>query len=121
MQPSHMMLFYVDSPMASVEFYRKALAAEPIEASAGFAMFPLNEKTVAGFWKRDGVAPKATVLGGGSEIGFHLGSSADVDARHKAWKSAGIKIVQEPEQMDFGYTFTAEDPDGHRLRVFASP
>jgi hypothetical protein len=27
--------------------------------------------------------------------------------------------VQSPIAMDFGFTFTAVDPDGHRLRVFA--
>ena len=27
-------------------------------------------------------------------------------------------ILQEPVQMDFGHTFVASDPDGHRLRVF---
>jgi hypothetical protein len=27
-------------------------------------------------------------------------------------------ILQPPTEMDFGRTFTAADPDGHRLRVF---
>jgi hypothetical protein len=31
----------------------------------------------------------------------------------------GLRIIQEPVKMDFGFTFTAADPDGHRLRVFA--
>ena len=30
----------------------------------------------------------------------------------------GLRIIQEPTKMDFGFTFTAADPDGHRLRVF---
>jgi predicted enzyme related to lactoylglutathione lyase len=30
-----------------------------------------------------------------------------------------MKIVQPPTRMEFGYTCTALDPDGHRLRVFA--
>ena len=37
-----------------------------------------------------------------------------------AWAKLGLKILQEPTKMDFGYTFTAADPDGHRLRVFAA-
>jgi predicted enzyme related to lactoylglutathione lyase len=37
----------------------------------------------------------------------------------KAWKLLGLDIIQEPTKMDFGFTFTAADPDGHRLRVFA--
>jgi hypothetical protein len=34
------------------------------------------------------------------------------------WKKRGLNILQEPVQMDFGTTFVATDPDGHRLRVF---
>ena len=39
-----------------------------------------------------------------------------VSARGKA---SGLPIVQKPTAMDFGHTFVALDPDGHRLRVFA--
>lgn len=31
----------------------------------------------------------------------------------------GLPMLQTPTTMDFGYTFTATDPDGHRLRVFS--
>jgi hypothetical protein len=30
-------------------------------------------------------------------------------------------MAQTPTEMDFGTTFVALDPDGHRLRVFATP
>ncbi len=30
----------------------------------------------------------------------------------------GVEIIQPPMEADFGRTFTAVDPDGHRLRVF---
>ena len=29
-----------------------------------------------------------------------------------------IKVLQEPQDLDFGFTFVVEDPDGHRLRPF---
>jgi predicted lactoylglutathione lyase len=32
----------------------------------------------------------------------------------------GADVLQKPTQMDFGYTFTVADPDGHRLRAFAA-
>ncbi|HVW91717.1 MAG TPA: drug:proton antiporter, partial [Devosia sp.] len=35
------------------------------------------------------------------------------------WKGLDLVMLQEPTEMDFGFTFTAADPDGHRLRVFA--
>jgi hypothetical protein len=33
----------------------------------------------------------------------------------------GLSIILAPAKMDFGFTFLACDPDGHRLRVFAEP
>jgi predicted enzyme related to lactoylglutathione lyase len=45
-------------------------------------------------------------------------SLAAVDAAHADWCNRGIAILQEPTDLDFGRTFTARDPDGHRLRVF---
>ncbi len=30
----------------------------------------------------------------------------------------GLTIAQAPSDMDFGRTFVALDPDGHRLRVY---
>jgi predicted enzyme related to lactoylglutathione lyase len=38
---------------------------------------------------------------------------------HAEWKRRGLTIVQAPTRLDFGTTFVAVDPDGHRLRVFA--
>jgi len=35
------------------------------------------------------------------------------------WTKRGLAIAQEPTKMNFGFTFTALDPDGHRLRVYA--
>ena len=43
---------------------------------------------------------------------------AAVDATHADWKERGLPILQSPTEMDFGRTFVAGDPDGHRLRVF---
>lgn len=34
-------------------------------------------------------------------------------------RERGLSIAQAPVAMDFGMTFVALDPDGHRLRVFA--
>jgi predicted enzyme related to lactoylglutathione lyase len=36
---------------------------------------------------------------------------------HENWSGRGYAIAQKPVEMDFGCTFTALDPDGHRLRV----
>jgi predicted enzyme related to lactoylglutathione lyase len=57
----------------------------------------------------------------GGEIDFTVEDAAAVDATHAAWAKAGRKIAQAPTDMDFGRTFVALDPDGHRLRVLAAP
>jgi predicted enzyme related to lactoylglutathione lyase len=119
MQPNHMMLFYVEDPLASADFYARILGAGAVDVSPGFAMFKLNDATMLGLWNKAGVEPRPVSAAGSSELGFHVGSNESVDAMHKSWVEHGVTIAQPPVQMDFGYTFTGLDPDGNRLRVFA--
>jgi predicted lactoylglutathione lyase len=56
---------------------------------------------------------------GGAEIAFAVNGLETVKSMHAAWSAKGLKIAQRPAGMDFGFTFVALDPDGHRLRVFA--
>ncbi len=121
MQPQHSILLYVTDTLTSASFYSKVLGAEPLEISPGFAMFSLNDGTMLGLWERGGVEPKPVAKPGASEIGFHVKDKSEVDALHKAWSLKELTIIQPPGDMDFGYTFTAADPDGHRVRVFATP
>lgn len=111
-----LMILYVADPTASAAFYAGLLGQEPAEASPGFAMFALSSGIGLGLWARHGVAPAATAAGGGTEIAF---TAADVDAVHADWRGRGLIIAQPPTDMEFGRTFVALDPDGHRLRVFA--
>ena len=71
-----------------------------------------------GLWRRDGVAPPAGAPGGG-EIAFTVENEAAVEETIARWQALGARIAQAPTRMDFGFTATALDPDGHRLRVFA--
>lgn len=111
-------LAYVASAPRSAALYSRLLETQPVESSPGWAMFALPSGLALGLWSRDEVEPRAT-LPGGSEIGFPVENDAAVTATRDAWAGLGLKILQEPTRMDFGYTFTAADPDGHRLRVFA--
>lgn len=111
-------LLYVKNPQASAEFYARLLGKPAIEASPTFAMFALESGTMLGLWASHTVQPAATAPGG-SEIAFSVANAAQVDERHAEWKGMGLKIAQSPVAMDFGHTFVALDPDGHRLRVFA--
>lgn len=112
-------LLYVDSPAASASLYAGLLDAQPIEASPTFQLFALGNGQMLGLWARAGVQPACEFHGSGSELAFRVGSAAEVDALHAQWRARGLRILQAPMQMDFGYTFTGADPDGHRLRVFS--
>lgn len=113
------LLLYVDDPAASAAFYAELLAAPIVEQSPTFAMLPLREGVMLGLWSRHTVEPKSTAAPGASEVAFTAADAVTVEAMHADWKRRGLNIAQVPTRMDFGTTFVALDPDGHRLRVFA--
>jgi catechol 2,3-dioxygenase-like lactoylglutathione lyase family enzyme len=111
-------LLYVERPAASAAFYAKLLGRPPVDSSPTFAMFALASGVMLGLWARHTVEPAARGHGGG-EIAFTVADPAAVEAVHADWRASGLPIAQPPTRMDFGHTFVALDPDGHRLRVFA--
>jgi len=118
LDPSYILL-YVDSAAASAAFYAKLLGRPPVESSPTYAMFALESGVMLGLWSRHTVAPAATTPGGATELAIALANADAVDAMHDDWRRRKLTIVQAPTDMDFGHTFVALDPDGHRLRVFA--
>jgi catechol 2,3-dioxygenase-like lactoylglutathione lyase family enzyme len=112
-------LLYVASPAASSAFYTDLLGRPPVESSPTFALFALASGVMLGLWARDAVKPAAGGATGASEIALALGDEDAVHTLHADWSARGLKIAQPPTTMDFGRTFVALDPDGHRLRVFA--
>jgi catechol 2,3-dioxygenase-like lactoylglutathione lyase family enzyme len=112
-------ILYVDSPAASSDFYADLLGVAPVEASPAFAMFAMASGVKLGLWSRYTVEPAASESVGGGEIVFTVADLDSVRAVHADWSKRGLKIAQPPTAMDFGHTFVALDPDGHRLRVFA--
>ena len=112
-------LLHVADPEASARFYSTLLEQPAVEASPTFAMFALGTKSMLGLWKRDTVAPASSGAPGASELAFAVPDRNAVDARHARWRAAGSTVLQPPTPMDFGYTFVVQDPDGHRVRVFA--
>ncbi len=118
MSDPNFVLLYVSSPAQSAAFYADLLGKPAVEASPTFAMFALDSGVMLGLWAAHTVQPPTHAVGG-SELAFAVGSAGEVNARHAAWHAKGLKIIQAPVAMDFGFTFTAQDPDGHRLRVFA--
>ena len=112
-------LLYVDSPAASARFYAELLGKQPVEASPTFAMFALDSGIMLGLWSRYTVEPAAEQGSGGGELAFAVADKAAVKATYADWGKRGLRIAQAPTDLDFGHTFVALDPDGHRLRVFA--
>lgn len=115
---SHVIL-YVRDAHASAEFYVQRLGLPKIEIHPAFAMLGLGGEVMLGLWQKDEVHPKVTVPAGGSELDFTLTDDAEVDKMHKDWEKDGVEIAEKPRKLDFGYAFTALDPDGNRIRVFA--
>ncbi|MFI5014700.1 MAG: VOC family protein [Hyphomicrobiales bacterium] len=119
MSDINFVILYVDSPAKSADFYADLLGRPAVETSPTFAMFAMQSGVMLGLWSRHTVEPAATAAGGGGEIAFTVADAAAVDATHADWSRRGLKVAQAPTELDFGRTFVALDPDGHRLRVFA--
>ncbi|WP_296579951.1 VOC family protein [Xanthobacter sp.] len=112
-------LLYVSDAVASAAFYATLLGMEPVEASPSFAMFILPSGLGLGLWGRSGVTPAPIAAGGGCEVGFKVDTPAAVDETHAEWLARGAAIALPPIDLEFGRSFVALDPDGHRLRVYA--
>jgi predicted enzyme related to lactoylglutathione lyase len=112
-------LLYVDDPIRSGAFYGQLLGRSPVESSATFVMFVLDSGVKLGFWARPTVLPQATGSAGASELAIALDNVDAVRAMHDDWRRRDVPIIQAPTDLDFGHTFVALDPDGHRIRVFA--
>ncbi|HZY67698.1 MAG TPA: VOC family protein [Devosia sp.] len=116
-------LLYVADTRRSADFYKRLLGCAPVaEPASGkdFTMFSLPGGWTLGLWNRNEVEPRAT-LPGGAELSFTEATGEIVRERFAEWRAAGIRMLQPVTETDFGITFTAADPDGHRLRVFSPP
>jgi predicted enzyme related to lactoylglutathione lyase len=112
-------ILFVDHPLNSAKFYSALLELEPVEHSPTFALFILPTGLRLGLWSRHTTEPNVAAASGATEVCFRHDSIASVDKAYENWGGRGLRILQTPVQMDFGYTFVATDPDGHRLRVYA--
>jgi catechol 2,3-dioxygenase-like lactoylglutathione lyase family enzyme len=119
MTDPNFVILYVKDTSASAAFYADVLGRAPAEASPTFVMFALSSGVMLGLWLRENVAPAVTASPGGAELAITLADADAVRAMHADWSRRKLPIAQAPTTMDFGYTFVALDPDGHRLRVFA--
>ena len=108
-------LLFVANPQKSSHFYQDIFEMKPIEESATFVMFALNNGIMLGLWSKYTAEPRVEASAGAVEICF---PTADVDSLYDTWSKKHVTVVQKPADMDFGRTFVVLDPDGHRIRVY---
>lgn len=117
MRTLNYLLLAVQDPARSAILYEKLLGQPPVEISPTFVLFVLNNGLKLGLWIADQIEPRPKPAGG-IEISFTEENRAAVQQTYEDCKALGLRVVQEPIEMDFGFTFVVEDPDGHRLRPF---
>ncbi len=110
-----MILLFVENPARSARFYEKLFHLKPVEESPTFALFILPNGVQLGLWSPLTADPPAEVSSQGFEIAFPVD---DVDKVYHDWLTKGVPMLQPVTDMDFGRTFVAADPDGHRVRVY---
>jgi len=121
MMNPNMVVLYVNDTVTSRVFYSDLFQRQPVESSPNFSGFALESGLFVGLWLRPKVMPAAQANAGAAELAFPVADAKAVDAVYENWRGRGLVIAQEPTDMDFGRTFVALDPDGHRLRVVADP
>lgn len=62
--------------------------------------------------------PEKAAPAGSVEIGLIVD---DVDRVWQEWKVKGVNLLTQPQDMPYGRTFDARDPEGHSLSVFKPP
>lgn len=82
-----------------------------------FTILYVDSPTVsAAFY--EGILGRAPIEQSPTFAMFALPSGTMLGIWKRDWTTRGLHVVQQPTDMDFGHTFVALDPDGHRLRVF---
>ena len=108
-------LLFVTNPQKSSLFYQEFFGIKPIEESPTFVLFALKNGVMFGLWSKYTAEPRVEAPPGALEICF---PTEHVDALYEEWGKKHITIAQKPTDMDFGRTFVALDPDGHRIRIY---
>jgi catechol 2,3-dioxygenase-like lactoylglutathione lyase family enzyme len=117
MRTLNYLLLPVRNPRESATLYTRLLGREPVEETESFVLYVLPAGLKLGLWATNEMDPKPAAPGG-IEIAFSETSRDAVRQTYEEWKELGLRVLQKPTDMDFGFTFVVEDPDGHRLRPF---
>jgi predicted lactoylglutathione lyase len=112
------LLLYVNDTAKTAEFFHKLFEIPVVEQSVNFAMLVAANGWALGLWALHDVKPAPVARAGGVELMVTLDSEAAVDTALAQAKALGALVLQAPVQLDFGYTFLVQSPDGHFIRAF---
>ncbi|MGH6760416.1 MAG: VOC family protein [Phyllobacterium sp.] len=112
-----MALLYVDKAAVSAAFYADLLGLETVHSSPNFSTVTFPSGFVLALWSKHTARPAPSAANGSGELLVMVDSPAAVDTTCESWRLKGLTILQEPEEMVFGRTCVALDPDGHRIRL----
>jgi catechol 2,3-dioxygenase-like lactoylglutathione lyase family enzyme len=113
-------LLYVRDPARSADFYSRILKRDAaLDRLPTFADLVIYEGTKLGLWNETAVKPSGKAVSGGAELMFKVVDESELMAAYEACGKSNVPIAQTPTEMNFGLTFVALDPDGHRVRLYA--
>lgn len=120
MLTADMTILLVENPVKSLAFYSSLFNVRQHEVHPSFVMLIFENGVQLGLWSRFTTEPSVPehAKAGCSEIMFTVASKEALEALYIEWGvNKCVTILQTPTLLDFGDTFLAMDPDGHRLRV----
>lgn len=117
MNTPNLLLFYVEDPLKSAEFYEKIFSIKPVASFPSYVAFTFDNGFTFSLWSTEAKDFVSGGTGNRSELSFMVQDESEVTKLHNEWKKLGVEIEQELHEAVFGLTFVALDPDGHRIRV----
>lgn len=113
----NLVIFYVQDPIKSMDFYEKIFSIKPTAAFPSYVAFTFDNGFTFSLWSTTAKDFVSEGSGHRSELSFMVPDEATVTLLRKQWGEFGVQIEQDLKIAVFGLTFVALDPDGHRIRV----
>ena len=114
-----LVVLYVEDLAKSKAFYEQLFNLEVDVLSENYTSFPLSTGMRLSLWKNPEAKMGSQMGDARHELGVAVDSIDAVEATYEQWQQKGVSFEQAPKQECYGYTFIANDLDGHRIRVFA--
>ena len=114
-----LVVLYVEDLAKSKAFYEQLFDLEADILSENYTSFPLSSGMRLSLWRNPETKMEGQQGHARHELGVAVDGIQQVDTTYDEWQQKGVSFEQAPKQECYGYTFIANDIDGHRIRVFA--